>query len=294
MPARALILVVTAAVAAGVVVYREREKLLELFDRCGQKIVLSFHNFADGLNREREAPMSGRGSLLNAEDEKDHGSGDEKVSFYDEKAAGADLHGESSGTASGWNGTRGDVRHRGSPPIIPDSVLFDAPPICSGSSSASGVALKVPGSVVSVSCPSSGTAAGDSGKALPTLPPPPPPPPKRQSPTEAHSALGEMSSAPLAPLVPAAVSNETSRTASSNGDQEDRPRNPFENSQPYWSIHEWAENATSNLGSPSIAGSAAEELPLPADDILSEFGSSDESVASWTEVGSSVDGEDEN
>jgi len=97
-----------------------------------------------------------------------------------------------------------------------------------------------------------------------------------------------------APLVPAVVSNGTSRTASSNGDQEDRPRNPFENSQPYWSIHEWAENATSNLGSPSIAGSAAEELPLPADDILSEFGSSDESVASWTEVGSSVDGEDEN
>lgn len=291
MPARALILVVTAAVAAGIVVYREREKLLELVDRCGQKIALSFHNFADGLHRELEAPMSGRGSL-NTETEKDRGSSGERVTFYDEKAAEADLHGESSGTASGWNGTTGDIRHRGSPPIIPDSVLFDAPPISPGSSSASGVPIKVPGSVVSVSQRSSDTAAGDSGKALPILPPPPPP--KRQSPIEVHSALGGMSSTPLVPLVPAVVSNGTSRTASSNEDQEDRPQNPFENSQPYWSIHEWAENATSNLGSPSIAGSAAEELPLPADDILSEFGSSDESVASWTEVGSSVDGDDEN
>lgn len=61
----------------------------------------------------------------------------------------------------------------------------------------------------------------------------------------------------------------------------------------FWSIHEWAENATgSPASSPSLAGSAAEELSENGWEAGSDEGSTgsagEGSMSGWSEVGSDV------
>ncbi|PWW75089.1 hypothetical protein C7212DRAFT_364815 [Tuber magnatum] len=234
MPARAVVLAVSAAIAAGIVVYHEREKLLELLERTGRKVALSFSQIADEFNpRQRQAglPMSGRAPPRPRTPAGEQWMEEEKAFIFDEKSADTEARKrdeDTFGAASGWgglDGVAGDVRHRGSPLVAPanDSVHFDTAPA---------------------------------------------------SPARSSTPTG------------IAVSDHEERQA----------ENPFGNSQPYWSIHEWAENTTLGSGSrsPSVASSAAEEIPQPADEIMSEFGSEDESVGSWTEVGSSIHSDDEN
>ncbi|RPB01230.1 hypothetical protein L873DRAFT_697796 [Choiromyces venosus 120613-1] len=304
MPARAVILVVSAAITVGIVAYHERERLRELFERTGRQVALSFSQFAEELNprpRQTEYPMTGRAPYRPRTPDREQWTEEEKAFIFDEKPADTEerkRNEDTFGTASGWEGRDGvtrDVRHRGSPFSAPasDSVLFDATPASPARSPTPvGIAVKVPGSVTGTSVSrrsSSATLGGD--KALPNLPPALPPKP------QGVAAVGLVSSSEAAE-VPVAIANaDSSRTASSSGDSEEHESgNPFGNSQPYWSIHEWAENATRGSGSrsPSIAGSAAEEIPQPADEILSEFGSEDESVGSWTEIGSSIHSDDEN
>ncbi|CUS13538.1 unnamed protein product [Tuber aestivum] len=293
MPARAVFLAVSAAIAAGIVVYHERERLLELLERTGRKVALSFSQIAEELNprpRQMEHPMAGRTPPRPRTPSGEEWTEEEKAFIFDEKFTDAEASKrdeDTFGAASGWeglDGVAGDVRHRGSPLVAPanDSVHFDtAPASPARSSTPAGVAVKVPGSVTATSPSrrsSSATLGGD--KALPNLPPALPPKPR---------ALAQEAT-------PTAANVDSPQTSSSSsGHEGHQAENPFGDSRPYWSIHEWAENTTLGGGrSPSIAGSAAEEISQPADEILSEFGSEDESVGSWTEVGSSIHSDDEN
>lgn len=314
MPARAVVLVVSAAIAAGIVAYHERERLLELLERTSRKVALSLSQIAEEFSprpRQMEHPMASRAPPRPRTPPGEQWTEEEKAFIFDEKFTDTEARKrdeDTFGTASGWEGRDGmarDVRHRGSPLTAPidDSVLFDtAPASPAGSSTPGGIAVKVPGSVAGTSASrrsSNATLSGD--KVLPDLPPALPPKPQalvQEAPTAVATAAAEPASSSQVPNVPVTIANvDSSRTASPSSDHEERQaENPFGNSQPYWSIHEWAENTTLGSGSrsPSIAGSAAEEIPQPADEILSEFGSEDESVGSWTEVGSSIHSDDEN
>jgi len=315
MPARAVVLVVSAAIAAGIVAYHERERFLELIERTSRKVALSLSHIADELSprpRQMEHPMASRAPPRpRTPVGEEQWTEEEKAFIFDEKSADTEARKrdeDTFGTASGWerrDGVARDVRHRGSPLATPadDSVLFDtAPASPAGSSTPAGIAVKVPGSVAGTSPSrrsSNATLSGD--KVLPGLPPALPPKPQSLAQeARAAAATGTVEPAPSsqAPDASVTIANaNSSRTASSSSDHEEhQAENPFLNAQPYWSIHEWAENTTLGGGSrsPSIAGSAPEEIPQPADEIMSEFGSEDESVGSWTEIGSSIHSDDEN
>ncbi|CAZ86038.1 unnamed protein product [Tuber melanosporum] len=314
MPARAVFIAVSAAIAAGIVVYHERERLLELLDRTSRKVALSLSQIAEDFNprpRQTEHPMTSRAPPRPRTPSEEQWTEEEKAFIFDEKPTDTEARKrdeDTFGAASGWEGRDGaarDVRRRGSPLAAPadGSVLFDtAPASPAGSSTPTGTAVKVPGSVTCTSFSrrsSSATLSGD--RALPNLPPPLPPKPQALAqeaiPTAAAVAAEIVSPLQTPDVLVTTANADSSRTASSSSDHEGRQtENPFGNSQPYWSIHEWAENTTLGSGSrsPSIAGSAAEEIPQPADEILSEFGSEDESVGSWTEVGSSIHSDDDN
>jgi len=314
MPARAVVLVVSAAIAAGIVAYHERERLLELLERTSRKVALSLSHIAEELSprpRQTEHPMASRAPPRPPTPAEEQWTEEEKAFIFDEKSSDTEARKrdeDTFGTASGWerrDGVARDVRHRVSPlaTSADDSVLFDtAPASPAGSSTPAGIAVKVPGSVAGTSTSrrsSNATLSGD--KVLPGLPPALPPKPQspaREALAAAATGAAEPASSSQVPDAPVTIANaDSSRTVSSSSDHEEhRAENPFLNSQPYWSIHEWAENTTLGSGSrsPSIAGSAAEEVPQPADEILSEFGSEDESVGSWTEIGSSIHSDDEN
>ena len=57
MPAKALPLIVAAVVATGIVIYNNREQIIDLYERGREKLAKSLHKFADTLNPpQREAP----------------------------------------------------------------------------------------------------------------------------------------------------------------------------------------------------------------------------------------------
>ncbi|KAG0633990.1 hypothetical protein HOY80DRAFT_560831 [Tuber brumale] len=314
MPARAVFMAVSVAIAAGVLVYKERERLLEILEHTGRQVALSLSQIAEEFSprpRQMEHPMTSRTPPRPRTPSGEQQTEEEGAFVFGAGSTGAGARGWDGGAlgaASGWEGRDGvarDVRHRGSPlPALGDgSVLFDtAPASPARSSTPAGTAVEVPGSVTYTSASrrsSSATLSGD--RAPPNLPPALPPNPQALA-QEAIPTAAEITAEnvppPQTPDVPVAVGNaDSSRTASSSSDHEGhQAENPFRNSQPYWSIHEWAENTTLGSGSrsPSVAGSAAEEILQPADEILSGFGSEDESVGSWTEIGSSIHSDDEN
>jgi len=58
MPAKAIPIIVAAVVATGIVIYNNREQIVELYERGREKIAHSLHKIADQVGpRQREAPV---------------------------------------------------------------------------------------------------------------------------------------------------------------------------------------------------------------------------------------------
>lgn len=305
MPAKAIFIAATIIVAAGIVVYENREHVYEFVDRTRRKVANSLQSLADEINPRRErVPLSSTGSFSGSTTYREGVSEKREYEARSEGGPSFTKEGEAYGFASSSgrerfynenNSAAGSVRHRSQQSgAVPESlVVFDAATDSSRLSSPPPAAVKVPDIVSRRS--SSSTLHQE--KPLPQTPPALPP--KPQPLVGDNVVLNPFTDAaviqsPEPEQVPEQANATSSRTISSAGGQEEHITNPFENSQPYWSIHEWAENTTHTpiSSEPSLAGSAAEEVEQPADDVLSDFGSEVESVGSWTEVGSSVSGDD--
>lgn len=308
MPAKVIFLAATVIVAAGIVAYENREQVYEFVDRTRRKVANSLQALAGEIRpRDRIAlssnvSFSGPTAYREDENEKrEEARAEAERSFS--KEAEAYGFASSSRFVNENNTAAGSVRHRGPQfGAVPQaSVVFDAATESPKLSSPPLTPVKVADFVSR----RSSTETLHQEKPLPQTPPAPPP--KPQSPISGNSPFSPDVLAFLNPFSDTAViqtpaieetsvqaNTTTSRTASSTEDQEGHIPHPFESSQPYWSIHEWAENTTHTpvSSTPSLAGSAAEEIDQPADDVLSDFGSEVESVGSWTEVGSSVSGDD--
>ncbi|KAI5845165.1 hypothetical protein DFP73DRAFT_594302 [Morchella snyderi] len=303
MPAKIIFIAATVIVVAGIVVYDNREHVYEFVDRTRRKVKNSLHALAQEINPQREPiPMTNRGPFSESYRENEG----EKVKPYNEERSergeksftkGDEAYGFASSSSreqyhNEYHTPSAHVRHRGQQfGTMPENlVVFDA----STESSRMSTPRLDP-----ISRRSS-TETLQLEKPLPQMPAEPPAlPPKPQSLAVQPSPELSVISDPFVDVAEVQEAAEpieqqkavSSRTVSSGEDQED-VSNPFESSQPYWSIHEWASAAHTPSSAPSLAGSAPEEIEQPADDILSDFGSDVESVGSWTEVGSSVSGDD--
>lgn len=309
MPAKVIFFAATVIVAAGIVAYEHREQVYEFVDRTRRKVANSLQALAGEIRpRERIAlsnNVSFSGSTAYREDENEKREQEAKAEAERSFSKEAEAYGfaSSSRFVNENNTATGSVRHRGPQfGAVPQaSVVFDA---ATESPRLSSPPL-TPVKVVDFVSRRSSTETLHQEKPLPQTPPAPPP--KPQSPVSGNSQFSPDVLAFLNPFsdtaviqnpvteeTPAQANATRSRTASSTEDQEGHIPHPFESSQPYWSIHEWAENTTHTpiSSAPSLAGSAAEEIDQPADDVLSDFGSEVESVGSWTEVGSSISGDD--
>lgn len=313
MPAKVIFIAATVIVAAGIVAYENREHVYEFVDRTRRKVASSLQALAHEISPRERVAMSSNGSFSsstayreNENEKREREEREETIrSFTFTKEDEAYGLASSSGRERMYNENdsfAGNVRHRGPQfgAVPQDSVVFDAATESSRSFSPLPTPVKVQGFVSR----RSSISALHQEKPLPEIPPTLPPKPQslvdeRRSSPEAAVTLNPFTDAAVieSPIIETTKPQSnvpTTRTISSTEDQDEPLPNPFENSQPYWSIHEWAENTTRTpvSSSPSLAGSAAEEIDQPADDILSDFGSEVESVGSWTEVGSSVSGDD--
>lgn len=309
MPAKVIFLAATVIVAAGIVAYENREQVYEFVDRTRRKVANSLQALASEIRpRDRIALSSNvqfSGSTAYKEDESEKREQEARAEAERSFSKEAEAYGFASSSRfyDENNTAAGNVRHRGAQfGAVPQaSVVFDAATESPRLSSPQLTPIKVSDFISR----RSSTETLHQEKPLPQTPPAPPP--KPQSPVGGSLPYSSEVAAFLNPFAdlaaiqnpvteeaPAQANTTTSRTVSSTEDQEGRIPHPFESSQPYWSIHEWAENTTHTpiSSAPSLAGSAAEEIDQPADDVLSDFGSEVESVGSWTEVGSSVSGDD--
>lgn len=310
MPAKIIFIAATVIVVAGIVAYDNREHVYEFVDRTRRKVQNSLHALKQEIgSRGEPIPMASRGPFSGPysdnENEKERQHCHERSERGDRSFTKEDeAYGLASSSAreqypSESHTPSANVRHRGQQfGTMPQNlVVFDT----ATESSKMSTPQLGPVKVFDTVSRRGSTETLQLEKPLPKMPSEPPAlPPKPQSlvrqPSPGLSVISD-------PFVDVPETQEiiepvyeqqraaSSRTVSSGEDQEDIS-NPFENSQPYWSIHEWASAAHTPSSSPSIAGSAPEEIEQPADDILSDFGSDDESVGSWTEVGSSVSGDD--
>lgn len=310
MPAKVIFLAATVIVAAGIVAYENREQVYEFVDRTRRKVANSLQALAGEIRPHRDrvamsSNMSFSVSTAYREDENEKREQEARAEAERSFSKEAEAYGFASSSRfyDENNTAAGSVRHRPQFGAVPQaSVVFDAATESPRLASPPLTPIKVADFVSR----RSSTETLHQEKPLPQTPPAPPP--KPQSPiggslpysAEIEAFLNPFTDAAViqAPVIeetPAPANATSARTASSNEDQEGHILpHPFESSQPYWSIHEWAENTahTPISSAPSLAGSAAEEIGQPADDVLSDFGSEVESVGSWTEVGSSVSGDD--
>jgi hypothetical protein len=296
MPAKIIFIAATVIVVAGIVVYDNREHVYEFVDRTRRKVKNSLHALAQEINPQREPiPMTSRGPFS----ESYRGNGGEGERPYNEERSegGDEAYGFASSSSreqyhNEYHTPSAHVRHRGQQfGTMPENlVVFDAATESSRMSTPHLDPVSRRGSTETLQLE----------RPLPQMPAEPPAlPPNPQSLAVQPSFELSVISDPFVDVAEVQEVTEpieqqeaaSSRTVSSGEDQED-VSNPFESSQPYWSIHEWASAAHTPSSAHSLAGSTPEEIEQPADDILSDFGSDVESVGSWTEVGSSVSGDD--
>lgn len=310
MPAKVIFFAATVIVAAGIVAYENREQVYEFVDRTRRKVANSLQALAGEIRPHRDriamsSNISFSGSTAYREDESEKREQEARAEAERSFSKEAEAYGfaSSSGFYNENNAAAGNARHRPQFGAVPQaSVVFDAATESPRLSSPPLASIKIADFVSR----RSSIETLHQEKPLPQTPPAPPP--KPQSPigglpysADVAAFLNPFTDAaviqiqnPIVEEAPAQANATTSRTNSSTEDLEGHIPHPFESSQPYWSIHEWAENTTHTpvSSAPSLAGSAAEEIGQPADDVLSDFGSEVESVGSWTEVGSSVSGDD--
>jgi hypothetical protein len=265
MPVKAILVGVAIAAAAGYALYENREHVIELADRSRAKLAALLRRLADEISseehrrHEEEVPMAGRsfGIELN-ENRRNSNPFDDQNTVEPPVVSGRD-----SAAAAAQPG----LRHRSGgeqPADVQSSVLFEnsQSPAEIPVVAATAVTAATTAAVVYTAA-AADDVVSESGNDT------------------AHQPIGQ--------ITPIASSRTVSIVESDAGASNP---NPFENSQPFWSIHEWQESTVqaspSEAGveeipssSPSLAGSAAEELDN-INDLASEVGS----VASWTEVAS--------
>jgi hypothetical protein len=258
MPVKFIVIGAVFATAAGYELYKNREYVMELADRSRAKLAALLRRLADGISSEEEVPMAGRsfGIELN-ENRRNSNPFDDQNTVETPVVSGRDS------AAAAQPG----LRHRSGgeqPADVQSSVLFEN----SHSPAEIPVVAATAATAATVAAIVSTTAAAD----------------------DVASESGyDIAHQPIGQITPSASSRTLSIVDS---DASASNPSPFENSQPFWSIHEWQESTVlaspSEAGveeipssSPSLAGSAAEEL-----DIINDLASEAGSVASWTEVAS--------
>jgi len=278
MPVKAIAIAVAAVITAGIVIYDNREFISEFIDSSRRKLATSLHTLADQVHAEQphrqshEAPYAGRqpfDNLQRRSSTRESYEDNEKPYSYQQARSG-----EAIVTGYDNNDQQGTLRHRGGDFTGQSTLLFDAE-----SEASSYQNEKLIGTAPPSRRSSSATLSAPSLEK----PLPPPPPPPAESPFE--SGYESQPAAP--PAGETARAAASSQSASEAGELRVPLQNPFENSQPFWSIEDWAEEAShAQSSSPSLAGSAAEEI-----DAISDIASVVESVDSWSEVGSDVSGD---
>lgn len=122
MPVKAIPIIVTAVVATSIVIYNNREQILELVENVREKLSKSLHEFGDFIGpRQREAPYGSQSTFdehLRREEEAEGFLRLGRQSIV--RATGQDMRGSQ----------HGGVRQRGHPShggetTQPDQVLFD-------------------------------------------------------------------------------------------------------------------------------------------------------------------------
>lgn len=276
MPVKVIIFGVFITAAVGYAVYEHRDEVKEFADRSRAKIASLLRRIADEISsdehrqRAEEVPMIGRPFSLSKE-------GSELTEKRRDSNPFDGKHAEQVPVVSGRDfaaAAQPGLRHRSGgeqPSDVQSTVLSEyrhSPaeiPVAATAATAATAAVVVAATVAAAANDVSSESGYDTAHQ----------PTGRFTPSDSSRTISVIGS-------DAGASNPSNPTNASN---------PFENSQPFWSIHEWQENtvqaAPSEAGveeipsSPSLAGSAAEELDNISD-MASEFGS----VASWTEVAS--------
>lgn len=273
MPVKAIIISIAVLMAAGAALYDNREQVQELLDKARRKLASKLHTLAEDISPDRQKQQSHEAIPM---DGRPFGGDSQHLSEKAGEASGYALQDQSTTLRQRGAGGSRDETAAGGP-----ALLFET-----GSDHDETEKLMAASSVSSQSLRSSTATLGFEKP----LPPPPPPAavaavaaPPAESPFESGYESLEQAPARTAP---------SSHTFSDAEGSAGTPlQNPFENSQPYWSIHEWAENTShEQSSSPSLAGSAAEDIDAVSD-LASEFGSVPESVNSWEEVRSDISGD---
>jgi hypothetical protein len=276
MPVKVFIIGVAVVAAVGYAVYERREHLNEFADQSRARIAALLRRLADELSsderrREEEVPMVGRIFSLSSDNSSDNDQQTPVATGRDTVAAAAQ---------PGLRQRTGGEQQTGAQ----SSVLFEnshspaettATATAATATAASAVAVIVP----QPSAPATDEATSQSGYDT------------------AHQSVAVGGSPPsVSSRTVSAVSPDAGTTILSSPSSPSSPSNlsnPFEDSQSFWSIHEWQRNTVqeslSEAGveeipsSPSLAGSAPEEL-----ENIGDVNSEDGSVAGWTEVSSEV------
>ncbi|KAI5781476.1 hypothetical protein EDC01DRAFT_632750 [Geopyxis carbonaria] len=255
MPLKFIIPVVLIVGAAGVAVYENielREQIQEFVANARRKLAASLHSIADNVTpQQHREPIAMSGGAFSADSDSERNL--------------AETTGRQWGASS-----EHELRQRGGgigTVVEQDNIaLFDG-------SSASSSNNNHPASVVHGNEVAAAPAVEHSRRSSTAT---------MQTPRTADFEIEPESGYESQPQASVPPVDSTPRSQSSTGAGD--AQNPFVNSQPFWSIHEWAEN-TSAISSPSLAGSAAEELGDAGTD---DEGADLVSVSSWTEVGSEV------
>ncbi|KAI5851038.1 hypothetical protein BZA05DRAFT_419094 [Tricharina praecox] len=322
MPVKVVIIGVAAAAAVGAVVWRNREQILEVAEQtrdevrefAGERIAELaelLRRVADKISPERQEqiPMRGRafgfsppsspsssyrsGSPLRsstnpfANPQANSPSGSRNSGFYQQPPV-----------ATGRDSEHADgLRLRGAGGVVPvppapPAVSLDndhkeeprAPSVASSTSTIpSPAVVSPPAHVVSIpQSPSVETLVAVSAVS-------------QQLPSASETISFHSTS--TTPTISSGSSAVAAAVAAAVTPPATVVTNPFENPQPFWNIPEWQENTVVEAlddtpsSSPSLAGSAADELLDTMSDLASESGS-EGSEGSWMEVASVTSDDD--
>ncbi|KAI5783163.1 hypothetical protein DFH27DRAFT_528769 [Peziza echinospora] len=326
MPAKAIPVIIAAVVATGVVIYQNREQILEIVEIGREKLATQLHKFADTLagHRVREDAYGGRSEYYNAEAQEEEERQRRQAETEDFLRPRPPVS-----RASGFAQADGGLRHRGpvdqygvsphqsiistGPNTIPLQHLHRPPP---SDTETPGPPLPPrPQSIPPLQVPSeSGYGSERTILATPALGPQPSPlaqvvPPRQQHgptvpnqefvmPFAATATAGAVVAATTVAAVAVASSSPSippqspppfsiHSTPEDDEEEQEATPNPFESSTQYRAIHEWATNASQNIPASPIAVSEAGSAPEEVQDIGDGVSEFDSaSEGDFSEVGS--------
>lgn len=314
MPAKAIPIIVAAVVATGIVIYNNREQIVELYERGREKLAQSLHKIADQVGpRQREAPVgySDLGEAYNRQSFDDRLRREEEAEgFLQPYRSISSLQGRTTGRAQNAP-ARYRQRNMGGeshvlydlpavekelppPPLPPRKTLdpkvepapsesgygsertaFVSPPIRPTRAQQQSSPLSQQQELIMPSAPSTELAPRALSPPVPALP-------IAAAAAVAGAAVGVTAAITLTPEVfptspstfPHVQSPPSIHSSSSRSEPDVIPPNPFEPTASYMSTQEWINNASS--GSSDDGGSRP---PTPVG-----HGSDDGSVVGAEEI----------